>query len=252
MEKLTLDCVTWIRNWLNLRKGKKVALGISGGVDSSVAAALCKAAIGKDNVIGVMMPKGVQRDISDSDRVIKYLGIKGGIINIREAYDDLSRQIEYQFPKEVDDNQDEINMPPRLRMATVYRIARRYKDCYVVNTCNLSEDIVGYSTFYGDSAGDFSPLGLLTKAEVIKLGEDLGLPMDLVHKTPSDGLCGKSDEENLGFTYNEIDELIRKNIQGPHYVEIMAKYRANKFKTEIIQIPKFNPALPNSFEPQAG
>jgi len=247
MKDLTLNCIQWTEDIVKRTNGRKIVVGVSGGKDSSAMLGVSVAAVGKDNVIGVMMPNGIQSDIEDSRRIIDHLGVKGIEINIGYAVQNLANQISNSSLA----SQAIINMPARVRMTTLYGVAQNIGG-RVANTCNLSEDIVGYATLYGDSAGDFSPLGLLTKAEVIKLGEDLGLPIDLVHKTPSDGLCGKSDEENLGFTYNEIDELIRKNIQGPHYVEIMAKYRANKFKTEIIQIPKFNPALPNSFEPQAG
>lgn len=247
MKDLTLNCINWINKWFERTNGKKAIIGISGGKDSSVVAALCVAALGKENVIGVMMPNGVQSDISDSRKVIEHLGIKGVEINIQYAVQNLANQIS----NECLSSQASINMPARVRMVTLYGVAQNIGG-RVANTCNLSEDIVGYATLYGDSAGDFSPLRLLTTEEVVEIGDDLGLPYELTHKTPSDGLCGKSDEDNLGFTYHEINELIRKNIHGPHYEEIMSKYRANVFKTEVIQIPAFNPALPNSFEPQAG
>lgn len=242
MKDLTLNCIDWIKTWFKRTNGKKAIIGISGGKDSSVTAALCVAALGKDNVIGVMMPNGVQADISDSKQVIEHLGIKGVDINIQYAVQNLSNQIS----NECLSSQASINMPARVRMVTLYGVAQNIGG-RVANTCNLSEDIVGYATLYGDSAGDFSPLRLLTTEEVVEIGDDLGLPYELTHKTPSDGLCGKSDEDNLGFTYHEINELIRKNIHGPHYNEIMAKYRANIFKTEVIQIPAFNPGYFNSF-----
>jgi NAD+ synthase len=247
MKDLTLNCINWINKWFKQTHGKKAVIGISGGKDSSVVAALCVAALGKENVIGVMMPNGIQSDISDSYKLVDHLGIKGVVINIDYAVRNLANQIS----NECLSSQASINMPARVRMVTLYGVAQNIGG-RVANTCNLSEDIVGYATLYGDSAGDFSPLRLLTTEEVVEIGDDLGLPYELTHKTPSDGLCGKSDEDNLGFTYHEINELIRKNIHGPHYEEIMSKYRANVFKTEVIQIPAFNPALPNSFEPQAG
>ena len=164
-------------------------------------------------------------------------------MDIQYAYMNLVNQINEHHIT----SQAQINMPPRLRMTVLYGVAQNIGG-RVVNTCNLSEDTTGYSSLYGDSAGDFSPLARLTTEEIVGIGDALGLPHELVHKTPSDGLCGLTDEDNLGFTYQEINELIRKGVKGPHYDEIIKKYKANKFKTEIIQIPAFeptNPILPN-------
>jgi NAD+ synthase len=242
MKELTLNCIDWTKNFLKRTNGRKIVVGVSGGKDSSAMLGVSVAAVGKDNVIGVMMPNGIQSDIEDSKKIIDHLGVKGIEINIGYAVQNLANQISNSSLA----SQAIINMPARVRMTTLYGVAQNIGG-RVANTCNLSEDIVGYATLYGDSAGDFSPFGLLTTEEVIEIGDDLGLPYELMHKTPSDGLCGKSDEDNLGFTYKEINELIRKNIHGPHYEEIMDKYRKNIFKTEIIQIPKFNPGYFNSF-----
>lgn len=242
-EKNRKQAVEWIKHYMKSTGGRKAVIGISGGKDSTVAAALCVEALGKENVIGVMMPNGVQSDIKDSEKIIDFLGIKGLVVNIQYAYMNLVNQIN---EKNIS-SQAQINMPPRLRMTVLYGVAQNIGG-RVVNTCNLSEDAVGYATLYGDSAGDFSPLARLTTEEIVGIGDALGLPHDLVHKTPSDGLCGLTDEDNLGFTYHEINELIRKGVKGPHYDEIIKKYKANKFKTEMIQIPAFEPtqpALPN-------
>ena len=185
-------------------------IGISGGKDSSVVAALCAEALGKDRVFGVTMPNGEQKDIDDSNRLIKHLGIGSCCVNIGETYQALMAAVTEQLStvgKEVS-NQTIINMPPRLRMTTLYAISQSMNG-RVANTCNLSEDWVGYSTRYGDAAGDFAPLGGLTVQEVIAVGKELGLPIDLVEKAPSDGLCGKTDEDNLGFTYAALDHYIR-------------------------------------------
>lgn len=242
-EKLRKQAVEWIKHYMKSTGGRKAAIGISGGKDSTVAAALCVEALGKENVIGVMMPNGVQADIADSEKIIKHLGIDSLVVDIQYAYMNLVNQINEHHIT----SQAQINMPPRLRMTVLYGVAQNIGG-RVVNTCNLSEDTSGYSTLFGDSAGDFSPLARLTTEEIVGIGDALGLPHDLVHKTPSDGLCGLTDEDNLGFTYHEINELIRNGVKGPHYDEIIKKYKANKFKTEIIQIPAFeptNPILPN-------
>ena len=203
--------VQWIRDWFEENgPGCNAVLGISGGKDSSVVAALCAEALGKDHVIGVTMPNGVQKDIADSMRLIEHLGIRHCNVNIGETYDALMAAVKEQLGTlgaEVTP-QTIINMPPRLRMTTVYAVSQSMNG-RVANTCNLSEDWVGYSTRYGDAAGDFAPLGGLTVQEVIAVGLELGVPRDLVEKTPSDGLCGKSDEDNLGFTYAVLDRYIR-------------------------------------------
>lgn len=236
---LTEQIIDWIRNYFKTTNGRKAVIGISGGKDSTVAAALCVKALGKENVIGVMMPNGVQTDIADSEKIIKHLGIKALVVNIQYAYMNLVNQIN---EKNIS-SQAQINMPPRLRMTVLYGVAQNIGG-RVVNTCNASEETVGYSTLWGDSAGDFSPLARLTTEEIVCVGDELGLPYDLVHKTPTDGLCGKTDEDNLGMTYHEINELIRNGVKGPNYEKIIEKYKANKFKTEMIKIPAFEPTQP--------
>lgn len=239
---LTEKIIEWIRNYFKKTNGRKVVIGISGGKDSTVCAALCVKALGKENVIGVMMPNGVQADIEDSEKIIKFLGIESLVVNINYAFMNLVNQINEKHIS----SQAQINMPPRLRMAVLYGVAQNIGG-RVVNTCNRSEDIVGYSTLWGDSVNDFSPLGLLTTEEVIGIGDELGLPYDLVHKTPSDGLCGKSDEDNLGFTYAEINKIIRTGEKTEHFDEIVKRYNNNRFKLEMINLPRFNPNLPDFF-----
>ena len=183
-KKVKDQVVEWIRNWFEENgKGCNAVIGISGGKDSSVVAALCTEALGKDRVIGVTMPNDVQPDIDDSNRLIKHLGIRSCCVNIGETYKALMAAVEEQL-KTLDtevSRQTVINMPPRLRMTTLYAVSQSLNG-RVANTCNLSEDWVGYSTRYGDAAGDFSPLGGLTVAEVIAVGKELGLPIDLVEK----------------------------------------------------------------------
>ena len=230
--------VQWIKDWFEENgPGCNAVVGVSGGKDSSVVSALCAEALGKDRVIGVTMPNGVQPDIDDSMKLIRHLGIRHCQVNIGETYNALMAEVEKQLQTldtEVS-RQTVINMPPRLRMTTLYAVSQSLNG-RVANTCNLSEDWVGYSTRYGDAAGDFSPLGGLTVQEVIAIGKILGLPIDLVEKTPSDGLTGKSDEDNLGFTYAVLDRYIRTGVCEDPQIKALIdkKHQNNLFKLKPI------------------
>ncbi len=233
--------IQWIRDWFEENgKGCNAVVGISGGKDSSVVAALCAEALGKDHVIGVTMPNGVQPDIDDSNKLIRHLGIRHCCVNIADTYNALIAAVGEQLETlgtEVS-RQTTINLPPRLRMSTLYAVSQSMNG-RVANTCNLSEDWVGYSTRYGDAAGDFSPLGGLTVQEVKAIGKELGLPVDLVEKTPSDGLTNRSDEDNLGFTYAVLDRYIRTGqCDDPDIkARIDDKHVKNLFK--LLPIPHF-------------
>lgn len=238
-KKVTKELLVWLRDWFdNNGKNCNAIIGISGGKDSTVTAALCCAALGKDRVIGVMMPNGDQADIEDSKRVCEVLGIKNVTINIKEIVDAAKKEIldaAIELGRKELAEQTIINLPPRIRMATLYGVSQTMNG-RVINTCNLSEDWVGYSTRYGDSAGDVAPLGRLTVEEVRKIGIELGLPYDLVYKTPSDGLCGKTDEDNLGFKYATLDNYLRTGVcDNPKIKEIIDhKHALNKFKMELM------------------
>ena len=235
-------CVQWIRDWFEENgPGCNAVLGISGGKDSSVVAALCAEALGKDRVVGVTMPNGVQPDLPDSLRLIEHLGIRHIHVNIGSAFEAMMKEVGEQLAASegVDISaQTRINLAPRLRMAAVYAVSQSLNG-RVANTCNLSEDWVGYSTRYGDAAGDFAPLGGLTVQEVVAVGKVLGLPVDLVEKAPSDGLTGKTDEDNLGFTYAVLDHYIRTGECPDPEVKarIDWKHRTNLFK--LLPIPHF-------------
>ncbi len=230
--------VRWIRDWFEENgKGCNAVVGISGGKDSSVVAALCAEALGKDRVIGVTMPNGEQKDIADSIRLIEHLGIRHCNANIGDTCQTLTAMVSEQLATLESEMsaQTIINLPPRVRMTTLYAISQSMNG-RVANTCNLSEDWVGYSTRYGDAAGDFSPLGGLTVNEVVAVGKALGLPTDLVEKTPSDGLCGKTDEDNLGFTYAVLDRYIRTGeCDDPKTKALIDdKHKKNLFKLKPI------------------
>ena len=234
------DCVEWIRTFF-AENGPdcNAVVGISGGKDSSVVAALCVEALGAHRVVGVLMPCGQQADIDCSKKLVEHLGIRHYVVNVEAAVKGLTSAISSELELS---SQSVTNLPPRIRMAAVYAVSQSVNG-RVANTCNLSEDWVGYSTRYGDSVGDFSPLSRLTVAEVKEIGHLLGLPHDLVEKTPIDGLCGKTDEDNLGFTYAVLDRYIRTGeIDDPEVkARIDRMHRINQFKLELM--PIFEPNL---------
>ena len=234
--KVKNECVAWIRRFFE-ENGKdcNAVVGISGGKDSSIVAALCVEALGKDRVIGVLMPCGEQHDIDMAKLLVNTLGIRHYIVNIKDAVDGVINSIPFELQA-----QSRINLPSRIRMATLYAVSQS-NNGRVANTCNLSEDWVGYSTRYGDAAGDFSPCSNLTVAEMKQIGRLLGLPDVLVDKVPIDGLCGKTDEDNLGFTYAELDRYIREGVieDEEKKQRIDAMHRRNLFKLQLM--PAFQP-----------
>lgn len=237
--KIKNECVQWIRDFFETNgKNCNAVIGISGGKDSSVAAALCVEALGKDRVIGVLMPCGEQHDIDCAYMLVEHLGIKSFTINIYDAVEAMKKQIGDAMELS---NQALVNMPPRIRMTTLYAVSQCHNG-RVVNTCNLSEDWVGYSTRYGDAAGDFSPLSNLTVKEIKEMGHLLGLPGVLVDKVPIDGLCGKTDEDNLGFTYAALDRYIREGVIEDEAVKarIDDLHKKNLFKLQLM--PAFVPS----------
>ncbi|MBQ8027340.1 MAG: NAD(+) synthase [Clostridia bacterium] len=238
--KVKNDCVQWIRDFFE-KNGKdcNAVVGISGGKDSSIVAALCVEALGKDRVIGILMPQGEQHDIDMAYMLVNHLGIKHYVVNIKDTVDAIFRS----FPQELEiSTMSRVNLPPRIRMSTLYAVSQSCNS-RVANTCNLSEDWVGYSTRYGDSVGDSSPLSNITVTEAKEIGYLLGLPRELVDKVPIDGLCGKTDEENLGFTYAELDIYIRTGkIEDEAKKELIdRKHKANLFKLQLM--PCFKPKI---------
>lgn len=236
--KVKNECVQWIRDFFEENgKGCNAVLGISGGKDSSIVAALCVEALGRDRVIGVLMPNGYQHDIDMAYLLVNHLGIKHFVVNIKEAVEAVKAAVPFELSE-----QSRTNLPPRIRMATLYAVSQS-NNGRVANTCNLSEDWVGYSTRYGDSVGDFSPCSHLTVHEMKQIGRILGLPDALVDKVPIDGLCGKTDEDNLGFTYAELDRYIREGIIEDEAKKARIDYlhRINQFKLKLM--PSFEPDL---------
>ena len=240
-KKVKNDIVAWIRDWFEINgKGCNAIIGISGGKDSSVTAALCVEALGKDRVIGVLMPNGEQHDIDMSYLLVNHLGIEHYVVNIKDGYDGLLNSVEEAIGEASSDTK--INLAPRIRMATLYAVCQS-RNGRVVNTCNLSEDWVGYSTRYGDSVGDFSPLSMICVREVKAIGRELGLPEELIEKVPIDGLCGQTDEDKLGFTYETLDKYIRDGIEPEPETKarIDRLYKLNRFKVRFMDVFPYQP-----------
>jgi NAD+ synthase len=249
MQQLTQNVIQWIKDYFKDNTDGKVVIGISGGKDSTIVAALCVKALGADRVIGVLMPNGTQSDIYDSYRVCGYLGINNFEVDISDSYCKLLAEIRASTRITDIPSAVETNLPSRLRMCTLYTIAAMYPNSRVVNTSNFSERYIGYSTKFGDGAGDFSPIGNLTVREVLAIGDDLGLLHELVHKTPSDGMSGMSDEDKLGFTYEELDDYlehkdipedVKEKIERLHSINLhkmedMPRFK-NYYPDEVVQI----------------
>jgi NAD+ synthase len=237
--KATKATVEWIREWFEKNgPGCNAIIGISGGKDSSIAAALCVEALGKDRVIGVLMPNDKQSDIDMAQLLVRHLGIQNYTVNIGTTFNALCEELNEAG---IELSKDSIiNLPPRLRMSTLYAVGQS-RNGRVVNTCNLSEDWVGYSTRYGDSVGDFSPMSCFTTAEIRAMGRVLGIPSVLIEKVPSDGLSGMSDEDKLGFTYEVLDRYIRTGeIDDPETKKrIDYLHEKNLFKLKFMDCFKY-------------
>lgn len=234
-ERVKNECVQWIKAFFEENGPTcNAVVGISGGKDSSVTATLCVEALGRDRVIGVLMPNGEQSDIECAQRLVNFLQIKNVTVNIKAVTEALMRETEKVTDLSV---QAITNIPPRVRMTVLYAVGQSLNG-RVANTCNLSEDWVGYSTRYGDSVGDFSPLSMLCVREVKALGREVGLPECLVEKVPIDGLCGQTDEEKLGFTYETLDAYIRDGIAPPPETKarIDRLYALNRFKVRYMDV----------------
>ncbi|SDI50536.1 NAD+ synthase [Pseudobutyrivibrio sp. 49] len=242
VEKQTKQLIEYTIEWFNkFGENSRAVLGISGGKDSSVTAAVLKEALGAERVLGIIMPNGEMSDLDDAKLLVDFLKIPNEIVPITDYYNAAITTFEKAEKFEVTKDL-KINLAPRLRMSTLYAVAQGQPvTTFVVNTCNASEDYVGYSTKYGDAAGDVSLLQDFTVTEVLQIGEYLGLPEQLVHKVPSDGLSGMSDEDKLGFKYAQLDEYIsnenadipadvkasidRKHVANLHKLQLMPAYK---------------------------
>lgn len=234
-EIATNKIIAWIQHWFTAKGPEhKAIIGISGGIDSSVVAALCVKALGKDSVIGVIMPNGSQADINDSYALCGHLGISHYYGDINDAFRSIINICESKGKTASD--QTFINLPPRLRMAVLYAIAQTEKG-FVANTCNYSESYIGYDTLWGDDTGSFAPIAELTKSEVKEVGKYLLLPSSLIQKSPADGLSGKTDEDSFGFTYDILDTYLRNHVCPEEIkIKIDSMHQASEFKRRMVQI----------------
>ena len=238
------EIITWIRNYFR-KNGPdcNAVIGISGGKDSSIVAALCCEALGNGRVIGVLMPQGVQEDIDVARELVAHLGIKSFEINIAETVNTLLAN--GRAAGLCDSKQARVNLPARIRMATLFMVSQSTNG-RVANTCNASENFVGWQTVGGDGFGQFSPLSKLTVTEVKSVGRELGLPEKFIEKAPADGLTGKTDEDNFGFTYEFLDKYIRIGEFGGDTAtaaKIDRMHEANLFKD--LPMPTYDPSLFN-------
>ena len=240
------NCINWIKDWFDNDSGnaKGIIVGISGGKDSTVVAKLCAEAIGKENVFGVIMPNGEQKDIKDAIRACNFIGIQYRIINIVLIYQRMMDALNYggmtKGEKFVISPHTATNIPPRLRMSILYAIGQEM-NYRIAGTGNLSEHTIGYFTKHGDGACDFNPIELFTMHEVLEIGDELGLPYELVHKTPSDGLCGKTDEDNFGFTYEDLDNFIRCKTSNNDEIDKKIETMEIRSFHKIMPTPVYNP-----------
>lgn len=241
-KKVKDEIIIWIQNWFNSNGKDCVAVvGISGGKDSSVVAALCVEALGRDRVFGVLMPQGRQSDIDYSHKLCHFLNIQYQIIPIGTIVNTAEYEISTSLNQPLS-TQTITNLPARIRMATLYAVAQTVNG-RVANTCNLSETLLSWETRWGDQVGDFSSLADLTVQEVKAIGYKLGLPECLIEKTPSDGLCGSSDEEALGFTYAVVDKYIRTGKIDDLDVKSKIDERVTKYRFKRLELPHYESGL---------
>ena len=236
---VTNDVIKWVKKLFEEKfPDKNCCIALSGGKDSSVVAAICVAALGKDRVKAIMLPQHVQSDIDYSVLCANHLGIEYKVVNIGATVDSIITEMEANGVEVT--KQARVNVPARVRMTELYFYAQCNNGIPSCN-CNLSEDWVGYATFGGDGFGSFAPLSQLTVSEVRAIGHELGLPSELVDKTPTDGLCGKTDEDNLGFTYDTLDRYIRTGEIDDEDVKakIDSIHEKNLFKLQLM--PSFHP-----------
>lgn len=217
-KKTANEIIEFIRKYYKENNLKGAVIGISGGKDSGVVAGLFARAIGASNVTGIWMPcHSKNEDKQNAILLSRHFGFELKEFDLTNLYDNYVKQFSEINSSEEDYLKDSnINIKPRFRMATLYYYAaylsKKNKGVYIVpGTSNKCELYVGYFTKGGDDVSDIRVLADLTVDEVIKVGEAIGVPDVIVHKTPDDGLSGLTDEEKLGVKYSEIADIIQNN-----------------------------------------
>lgn len=244
IESIVKELIEWIQAWFKENGPRNWAvIGISGGKDSSVVAALMVAALGKERVFGVLMPNGEQPDINYSQELVKFLDINHATINIKDAFMAIVDGVKQSDSIGIVSHQTMTNLPARIRMSTLYAVSQTI-DGRVVNTSNLDETALGYGTRWGDTVGDIAPISGFTAEEVVAIGEYMNLPCKFTKKIPSDGLCGKTDEENFGFSYNDIGTYIRTGKYKDNETKKLMDSRIQKNIFKRRPISSYIPPLP--------
>ena len=241
--KVKDQLVQGIRDWFDKNgKGCKAVIGLSGGKDSTIVAALCAEALGKENVITVGIPDKGQ-NLNGADEIAKYLGIQCRSININKISEQIKFDLYYNGSVRLSE-QAEQNIPPRVRMIVLYAISQSFNG-RVIGTCNASENYIGYFTKYGDGASDFEPVAELTVHELYQIGDALGIPKKWVYKVPDDGLphsCPDDEKfEKMGFNYEKLDKYIREGTSGDEVADnaITRMHEMNLFKLKLSDTIKF-------------
>ena len=237
------NAILWIRNYVKNAGAKGVVLGLSGGKDSAVVLAMAVKALGKENVITVSMPCHSQNaDYDDAKAAAERYGVKFITADLTRAYDEFENAIHSVIGEtgiEELSGEAKVNAKPRLRMTCLYAIAQSL-GYLVIGTGNLCEAMVGYTTKWGDSASDFNPLANFTVREVFRIGDFLGVPEQILKRAPSDGLGGQTDEEKLGVTYAQIEEMIETGNTEERAKEIiLRKYNSSRHKRSLVPTYQF-------------
>ena len=245
MEKIKNNIIEFIKSYVKNSHAKGVIIGMSGGKDSFIVAKLCAIAIGKENVFGVIMPNGNMKDINVAKAECDLLEINYAVLNIENLYNETEKLSKQAIGATELNSVSTTNIAPRIRMTLLYTMGATL-GYIVANTSNLSEKMIGYTTKWGDNVGDFAPLASLTKNEVCELGLSLGLPEEFVNKKPDDGLSGKTDEEKIGFSYDELDTFIRTGKKQENFEKIERMHKASAHKRNPIST--FEAGRKNYFE----
>lgn len=240
-DKEAARVVTWTRQFLDEFHDRPLVIGISGGKDSTITAAALAEAVGPNRILGVLLPNGKQNDIGVARRVCDFLEIQHVQLNIFPMYDAMLRQIKLNIPNmrnEVFNSIVRSNAPCRCRTTMLYTIANQFHG-RVVNTCNLSESYVGYDTKWGDQCGDFNLFQDYTASEVKAMGYSLGVAKEFIEKAPDDGMCGQTDEERWGFTYEYLDAWLRSTRGHENETDrkIIEMHQAAMHKLLAVKLP---------------